>query len=168
LLELVVVVVILGVVASIAIPRLASATDHASTANTQANIAQMEHSIEIYAAEHDNRSPADEPDGTVNPDGTVFVKRLVSTTDALGNLGLPPFGPYLREFPQNLKNGRRSIRIDGSPAGANTDGWRFDSTLRIIEPDDPAQAVTFQTIPNPGVSDVSGGTPVGPGSASLH
>jgi hypothetical protein len=48
------------------------------------------------------------------------------------------FGPYLRAWPENPVNGRRSIRIDGAPAGANTHGWRVDSATGRIESDVPA------------------------------
>lgn len=141
LLELVVVIAILGVVASIAAPRLASASGNAIDASIRANIAQLEHAIEYYAAEHDNRTPAEEPDGKPIDDESLFIKRLLIPTKVTGEFDERfPLGPYLRDIPANPANGRRRIRIDGDPAGADTHGWRFDSALRMIEPDDPEQA----------------------------
>ena len=63
------------------------------------------------------------------------------------------FGPYLRDIPANPFNGRRRIRIDGALAGANTHGWRFDSTTRVIEPDDRVSAADGGLVGAP-----SGGT----------
>lgn len=145
LLEVVIVVAIMAAVAAIAVPRLASATSHSIVANTQGNITVLERAIETYAAEHDDRTPAHEADGSASADESTFVKRLILSTDAAGAAGDGRrFGPYLRDLPANPKNGRRRIRIDGAPAGANTHGWRFDSVLRIIEPDDAVLSLVFK------------------------
>ena len=153
LIELVLVVAIIGVISAIAIPRLASASSNSVVASTQGNIAVLEHAIEHYAAEHENRSPATDVDSRINDDEATFVKRLILTTDFSGNPGDKlTFGPYLRDIPANPKNGRRRIRVDGAAAGANTHGWRFDSVTRIVEPDDVVLSVVLKPgLPKTGV-----------------
>ena len=136
LIEVVIVVVIMGAVAAIAIPRMSSAASNATAGNVQANVAVIEKAIAFYAAEHNDHSPANDADGAVNPSEAIFVRRLVRTTDADGEtVGARVFGPYLTDLPANPYNGRRRIRIDGATAGANTHGWRFNSTTRVVEPD---------------------------------
>lgn len=137
LIETVLVIVILGIIAAIAVPRMSVAASNSVVAAATANVSALERAIALYAAEHNDRTPAHEADGGINTDEATFAKRLVQTSNAVGDTGVKlMFGPYLRELPHNPVNGRRRIRIDGAPAGANTHGWRFDSIARIIEPDD--------------------------------
>lgn len=62
LLEVVIVVVIIGVIAGIAIPRLSSAADRGRMAAFIANCRAMEAVAQRYAAEHEGRYPDDEQD----------------------------------------------------------------------------------------------------------
>lgn len=137
LIETVLVIVILGIIAAIAVPRMSAAATNTVVSAATANVAVLERAIALYAAEHNDRTPAHETTGDINNDEATFAKRLVQTSNAIGDTGSKlMYGPYLRELPHNPVNGRRRIRIDGAPAGANTHGWRFDSVTRIIEPDD--------------------------------
>lgn len=141
LIELVIVVVIIGTVAAIAIPRMSSASQSALDNAMSANLRVMDGAVELYVAEHENRSPAEETDGSTTSDPTLFMRRLTGRTDVSGTVGQAPFGPYLRQFPVNTRNGLSSVRIDGGPAGMNVAGWRFNTTRRRFLPDDSAGAV---------------------------
>jgi type II secretory pathway pseudopilin PulG len=134
--ELVIVIVLIGVIGAIAIPRMGSAADRSTTTAVAADLSNVQRAIDLYATEHLERGPATDPDGSTNPDPAVFTKRLLSATDDLGNVsptGL--YGPYLRTWPQNLLNKLSSVRIGGAAAGANTDGWRFDPATGAFESD---------------------------------
>lgn len=136
LLELIIVIVIIGVIAAIAIPRMSSASERSVAAALGADIARVQHAIELYSAEHLENSPAVDPDGSVNPDGRVFIHRMMGRTDDSGNIGLGGvYGPYLRAWPDNPYSKLSTVRIGGDPAGANTDGWRFDPDSRAFESD---------------------------------
>lgn len=137
LIELVIVVVIIGIVAAIAVPRFSSAAERSMDAALAQNLSVLQKAIDLYTAEHADLSPAREPGGSVST-ATAFARRLLQRTDAMGQLSaVGMFGPYLRAWPENPVNGRRSIRIDGAPAGANTHGWRVDSATGKIESDAP-------------------------------
>ncbi len=148
LIELVIVVVILGVVAAIAAPRLGGAAERAQTANLNANLARLQKAIDLYTAEHGDQCPASNGAGGFRTNGRWVVERLEQRTDSDGtiNNGSGLFGPYLRAFPVNPINNLATVRIDGAAAGANTHGWRYDTATRSIAPDHGPGAVGGQQV----------------------
>jgi prepilin-type N-terminal cleavage/methylation domain-containing protein len=134
LVEMVMVMMTMGIIAMIAVPRLSRAATDAQASAMVANVRVLQGAIDVYAAEHGNRDPAHDPDGTVMSDGAKFAARLNGNTDDFGNSG-GLFGPYLIRVPRNVANGRATIRVDGAAAGANLAGWRFDSKRKRILPD---------------------------------
>jgi prepilin-type N-terminal cleavage/methylation domain-containing protein len=135
LIELVMVVAIIGIIAAIAVPRLASASERARQRQVEANAAILQRAVDLYAAEHAERTPAHRPDGSVSDDALEFIRRLMgktSDTGALSPTGL--FGPYLKSWPRNPYTICRLIRIDG-PDGAKNCAWRFHSASGRITPD---------------------------------
>ncbi len=131
LVELVMVVVIIGIVAGIAVPRMSSTATHASANALQATLMNVRTAIECFYAEH-NRYPGYDPaNGAAN--GDYFVKQLTMYSDASGNYNATrsatyKFGPYLRApFPANLANSLATVyvknaRSDPSPADGSV-GW---------------------------------------------
>lgn len=137
LIELVIVVIIIGIVGAIAIPKLGGATDRAVDAQVIASTGYFQRAIDSYMAEHANRCPATEPNGVISTSQSNFRNRLRSQTDELGTVSVTGlFGPYLKDVPINMANRRQTIRVDGVAAGANTHGWRYDSVKKQIEADD--------------------------------
>lgn len=141
LVEMVMVVLTIGIIAMIAVPRMSQAAGDAKASAILANIRVLQNALDMYEAEHGNRSPAHNPDGTVSTDGDRFAKRLTGTTSEDGRIG-GLFGPYLLRIPPNPGNGLATVRIDGPPAGAATAGWRYDTTARSILPDHLSEATT--------------------------
>jgi len=131
LVELVMVVVIIGIVAGIAVPRMSSATTHASANALQATLMNVRTAIECYYAEH-NRYPGYDPaNGSAN--GVHFVKQLTMYSDAQGRTNTVrtssyKYGPYLRKpFPVNLANNLDTVQVkakrsDPNPADGSV-GW---------------------------------------------
>ncbi len=145
LVELVIVIVIIGVIAAIAMPRFSSAANQAELATLHSNLAAVRRTIELYAAQHDGRGPNVRQNGTLSNSSNNFAQRLTETTNAKGAKkgDLGPLGPYLRAIPNNpfATNNPEKVRIGGAPAGANTDGWHFDPvTNRFSADDSPAHA----------------------------
>lgn len=133
LVELVIVVVIIGLIGAIAIPRLSSAGDRSRAGALSGDLALLTQAIEHYAAEHADLTPADDPASGPGTDGSLFASRLISRTDGDGQLvGGGPLGPYLRDIPPNPYNHLATIRIDGVLPGANIAGWRFSNAQRAI------------------------------------
>ena len=149
LVELVIVVVILGIIAAIAIPRVSSSSKTAGDSALRANLPTLRNAIDWYYAEHNNTFPgdvaaggafgaADSEDALVNQ-LTKFTSPagIVSATkDATHNLG-----PYLRgSFPgvpvgTNAKVATVTVVTDGDPLTgdeATGTGWKYDSTTGQI------------------------------------
>jgi len=119
LVELVMVVTIIGIVAAIAVPRMASASATASANALRATLTNIRKAIDVYFAEHGS-FPGYLP-GTTTPDGTRFVQQLLEYTDETGasnaTYGYPyVFGPYLRSpFSKNLTNNLKDVHVKAAP-----------------------------------------------------
>ena len=95
LIELVIVVVIIGVIAGIAIPRFGKLASGADSVALLSDLRTLRGSIQMYAAEHGGVFPA------LDKKKETFVAQLTAKTDADGNvgttLGVHIFGPYLHD-----------------------------------------------------------------------
>ena len=108
LLELVIVVVIMGIIAAIAIPRMSRASKSAGEAAVESNLAVLQNAIEQYAAEHDGTYP------TV----ADFEKQL---TAKIGD-----YGPYLRKIPE-MTTGDNKGSTKVAAAAAKDVAWIYDA-----------------------------------------
>lgn len=95
LVELVLVIVIIGVIAAIAVPRIGRAADGAGRVALKSDLRTLRGSIQMYAAEHGGVFPA------LDKKKATFIAQLTAKTDADGNVGTTPgvhvFGPYLHD-----------------------------------------------------------------------
>ncbi len=131
LVELVIVVTIIGIISSIAVPRMSSVTRRVSANALEATLANARKAIDCYYAEHGNYPGYDPSLG--NADGTWFVNQLIMYTNRKGQTsakrtGAYIYGPYLRKpFPKNPANKLDTVHVktttaDADPA-AGTVGW---------------------------------------------
>ncbi len=130
LVEILVVVTIVGVLAAIVVPQFQSSTNSAKSACLSSNLTVIRKQIELYKIHHNSILPA-----AVGEAGTDFTRRMLTTTDTTGAAGTQ-FGPYLERIPINDYNNRCTVRVGDPPAGANTDGWRFDPSTGAFQADD--------------------------------
>lgn len=121
LVEILIVVVILGILAAIVIPQFTEASTEAKTSSLMSDLQTVRSQIELYKVQHNDLQPNPEADGTW-PRMTSKTT-IAGVVDAAGS-----YGPYLQQIPKNPFNDLNTIRLDGAAAGANTHGWRFDST----------------------------------------
>ncbi|MBB6429034.1 prepilin-type N-terminal cleavage/methylation domain-containing protein [Algisphaera agarilytica] len=99
LVELIIVVVIVGLLAAIAIPRFSRGASAASENATLADLAVLRQALDMYAAEHNGNYPGGM--GLVNS-LTLYSNAAGSTSEAPSELY--PFGPYVHAIPE-LKSG---------------------------------------------------------------
>jgi general secretion pathway protein G len=123
LVELLIIVIIIGIIAAIAVPRLSSGSERARANTLRMNVTNVRHAIDRYYAEHD-RFPGYDPD-TGLPKSDMFPKQLLQYSDRRGNVSetkssVYRFGPYLRPpFPKNPTNNLDTVHVKANPADAN-------------------------------------------------
>lgn len=132
LIELVIVIVIIGIIAAIAVPRMSSAADNASLKSVIGSQSALQKAVDLYTVEHEGVLPH-----IGAADAKTFYFRLLRTSDLDGSINESTgiYGPYINGIPVNPINGKNAIRRGGAAAGANTHGWRYDTVSGQIEPD---------------------------------
>lgn len=131
LVELTMVVTIIGIVAGIAVPRVADTSSRASAVALRATLTSVRKAIDVYYAEHGLYPGYNPASGAV--DGVRFINQLLKYSDEQGwtrtSYGYPYiFGPYLRApFPKNPINGLATVHMKLNPGDADpapgTVGW---------------------------------------------
>ncbi len=154
LVELLIVVVILGVLAAIAIPQFGSNTEDAKLSALDSSLAELRNAVELYYHQHAAVYPGEkkETDGadvtTAAEAQAAFVKQLTNYSAADGKTsvskdGTYKYGPYLKKgVPNNPFNSLNSIICDiattdiTAAASSDTGGWKFYiKTGRLIAND---------------------------------
>jgi len=125
LIELVIVIIILGVISAIAIPRMMRGAEGADVTGLQADLAVLRGAIEMYRYEHQ-----------AFPSVATFGDQLTKITNAAGGVDAAgEFGPYLVKMPK-LKTGAHegdvavvsAAAVPPIAAEAGAFGWQFDPT----------------------------------------
>ena len=136
LIELLIVVVILGILAAMVIPRFSNATQETKENMLRENLRMLKSQVGAYRAEHWDTSPGyPNGDTAAAPTADAFVAQLTQYTDRDG-VSNPAktdrfkYGPYLRKMPKNPINSNDTVEmIDvgaALPAAADdSDGWIF-------------------------------------------
>lgn len=139
LVELIIVIIILGILAALAIPQFTSSTDDAKLATLKADLATLRNAINLYYHQHSSTYPT----GTA----AVVATQLTQWTKADGTVSATkdaafPFGPYLTAIPAMPYAGS-GVTADGLTVGTDTGtltadaspttGWKYSSaTGKII------------------------------------
>ncbi len=129
LVELVIVLVIIGVIAAIAVPRLTRGATNASATALAANLAALRNAVELYRAEHEGAFP------TV----ANFVNQMTQFSDtggtnfaAAANVGAGiVYGPYLKGVPA-LPVGAEKGSTAVAAAAAVGVGWIYTDASGVI------------------------------------
>ena len=135
--ELLIVISVLGIISAIVVPTFSDASLKTRASALKNDLQKVRTQIEVYKSQHFDHLPAYSGESSSD-----FELRMTSQTDSHGYTG-SDYGPYLNKIPKNPYNGLNSVRIDGASAGANTDGWRFDSYTGIFKADDSAENASF-------------------------
>jgi general secretion pathway protein G len=153
LVEILIVVTILGILATIAIPQFSSASSQARENTLKDEMRYLRTQIAVYKAQHEDRAPGYAGGNTsAAPTQATLIAQLTQSTDALGNTNptatsVYRFGPYLSKFPANPINGLDTVMVIGNGAAVPApDG----STGFIFKPQ------TMELIPNLTGADSSG------------
>ncbi len=124
LVELVIVIVIIGILAAIAVPRFQQGVKEADAAALISNLRTLRRAMELYKAEH----------GKYPDDIDTFEVQLTQYTDAAGNAsptrtGAFVYGPYISKIPPlpvGNNAGKTEIAGGALPGAVATAGWWYD------------------------------------------
>jgi len=151
--EVVIVILIIGILAAIALPRLWAAAQGTGEAALVSNLSTLRRAIESYAAEHDQAFPGAAADGQGGGPGSAeaFVSQLTMFSAADGSVSATadpthPFGPYIGNVPKlpvGANKGSDAVAIDATNSPplvtAGNEGWVYNpQTGRIIANSDDA------------------------------
>ena len=147
LVELIVVVVVIGILAAIAIPRLSQGAAQSGSRATQRDLALLQRQIDLYASEHNGVFPSFNGDGSNSAHTEeAFLAQLTTFTDYSGQASDTSstqyrYGPYLRKGMPKLKIGSKQgcdgvFVVTGSTAltyqGSADAGWLYNDTTGQI------------------------------------
>ena len=146
LVEILIVVVILGILAAVVLPRFSNASAAARASMLADDLRIMRTQLTVYKSQHRD-VPAGYPDGDPNNDPTeaAFVLHMTKASNASGETAEPgtpgyDYGPYLREVPPNPINGKATVQIIGAAeevpaAGDNSHGWIYKPSTLVFKAD---------------------------------
>lgn len=146
LIELLAVVIIIGVLSAIIIPRLIVSKEDAKISMVKSNLKILRKAVDLYRLEHNDTYPGatkskdgeDETDPGKASDS--FVKQLTLYTDVMGKAedGINEdkniiYGPYIRfgKLPTNPFNSRNDVKCDVATTDITvrdsdgSTGWKF-------------------------------------------
>jgi general secretion pathway protein G len=155
LVELLIVVIILGVLAAVAIPQFTSNTEDAKLSALDTSLAEMRNAIELYYHQHSATYPGakDSDDGSAAGSAAIaatsFVKQLTLFSKENGETSATKdsvhvYGPYLKKgIPSNpFTNGLNDVLCDiaegslSAVASSGDEAWKFyTKTGRLIAND---------------------------------
>lgn len=154
LVELIIVIIIIGILAALAIPQFITSTEDAKEATVKANLAVMRNAIDLYYHQHQSRYPGDyqQNDGTTVAAtdvlrATAFNSQIVDYSDDTGKTDTVldrstyQFGPYIRNaVPTNPLNNLSTVLATAETSDATlrakidgVTGWLYSTkTGQII------------------------------------
>ena len=166
LVELIIVVIILGILAAVAIPQFVTSADDAKITTLQADLAVLRNAINLYFHQHNNKFP-----GAIKEDGTgnvtiagdnpqAFTNQLTQYTAADGETSASidrtdfPFGPYLMAgMPANPIDSKAGVEVldeaapldaaDVTAGNGNGAGWIYSKLTGEIRSCTTAGDLTY-------------------------
>ncbi len=143
LVEILIVVVILGILAAIAVPKLSNASQAARESSLKDDLRLFRTQITIYRSQHRDVFPGfPGGDVTQSPSEDAFLDQLTKFTDEFGSPSATPtdtqrWGPYITKMPPNPINYKSDIKFLGPDDTLTSDdstGWLYQPSTGQILP----------------------------------
>jgi general secretion pathway protein G len=130
LIEILIVVVILGILATIVVPQFSNASVTARENTLKDELRYLRTQIVVYKAQHRDVAPG--ITGTFASQMTLYTDEL-GATDATGS-AIFKYGPYLTKMPWNPLSSLDTIELtaDSPPVGDGSHGWEYNPTTQEI------------------------------------
>jgi general secretion pathway protein G len=136
LVEILIVVVILGILAAIVLPKFSNASAEARASMLADDLRLFRSQIEIYKEQHMGIPPG--------PDASTFCNQMTMASNAAGQTAAPgtagfTFGPYFSQMPANPINGKNTVQIIAAgsfpTAADDANGWVYQPSTLIFNAD---------------------------------
>ena len=142
LIEILIVVVILGILGAIVLPRFSNASQLARTNTLKDDLRYLRTQLVVFKAQHRDVAPG-YANGNVNtsPTEKAFTQQMTGTTNEFCAVGSASsqyrFGPYLTRMPPNPINNLTTVKMVANgqpmPTPDGSTGWIYKpSTVEII------------------------------------
>ena len=156
LIEILIVVILLGILATIIIPQVSVSTSDAKLSSVKSNLASLRNSVELYYFQHNDTWPGQNDitgSGTsvAGTAATAFLQQLTRYTEADGTVSDTKtadakYGPYIKggNLPTNPYNDKNDVTADATEtnittktSGGNT-AWKFYTQTGVVMANDGA------------------------------
>jgi general secretion pathway protein G len=145
LVEVLIVVIILGILAAVVLPKFSNASAIARASMLADDLRILRMQVQVYKSQHTDIPPGYPAGLSSTPDHATFIAQMTQSTDRagtpkpLGTAGFP-YGPYLQKIPPNPVNGKDTVRVlangETPPAQASdNDGWIYQPQTLILKAD---------------------------------
>jgi len=140
LVEILIVVTIIGILATIVLPQFSNASQTARENTLKEDLRYLRTQVIVYKAQHQDVAPG-YPNGDLNdtPTDTDFLEQLTKFTSEKGGVSdakttTHKFGPYLSRMPTNPINGKTSVKVvtTGPLVPDDTTGWIYNAVTQEI------------------------------------
>lgn len=138
LIELIIVLLLIGILSALVIPRYTNASDMAAETALKRNLSEVRTAIQVYRSQHNNSQPGYPLGNTAStPTEGVFIGQITRPTAMNGSIGTVRsdvyyLGPYLLNVPINTITGTSRALVVGNeesmPSEALPDsmyGWIY-------------------------------------------
>jgi len=146
--EILIVVVILGIVAAVALPKFSNASSRARASMLADDLRILRTQIAVFKGQHYGVAPGYPGcDNTAAPTQGAFVAYMTMSSTPDGQTAAPHtdgyrYGPYLGSIPENPFNHKTSVEIIGDSqafpvAADDSHGWVYKPSTLTIRGDSP-------------------------------
>jgi prepilin-type N-terminal cleavage/methylation domain-containing protein len=140
LVEILIVVMIIGILAAIAVPKFSNASQIARENSLKDNLRLLRTQLGVYKTQHSVFPGYPAGDSNQTPTAAIAADQLMKYTDAVGNISdtgtsLYKWGPYLDQIPTNPINSKADIKILSSGdalVADGTTGWLYQPSTGTI------------------------------------
>ena len=141
LVEILIVVMIIGILAAIAVPKLSNASQVARENSLKDNLRLLRTQLGVYKSQHSAFPGYPGGDTAQSPTAAITCDQLLLCTDAAGNTSptntpVYHWGPYLDAMPKNPVNGNSDWKIlaDSDPFTPDgTTGWLYQPSTGTLK-----------------------------------
>jgi len=146
LVEILIVVVILGIIAAVVVPKFSNASAAARASMMADDLRVLRSQIAVFKAQHVGVSPGYPLcDTSASPTSDDFIDQMTMSSTPDGETAVPGtagyrYGPYMREMPENPINGKNTVELidDGGAfpvAADDSHGWIYQPSTTTLKAD---------------------------------